>query len=63
MDKDPKEDKKRMSDTYNLQPSPTLREKAKKITRYIVAVIMIFRFCKCKKKHKPENKTIKKNNV
>ena len=63
MDKDKKEDDKRMSSTFNLQPSPTLREKAKKITRYIVAVIMIFRFCKCSKKHKGEKKDIKKNTI
>ena len=55
------DDDKRLSDTFNLQPSPTLREKAKRITRYIVAIIMIFRFCKCSKKHKPQTKGIKKN--
>ena len=38
------------TDSFNLQPSNTLREKAKKITRWIVAVMQIFRACKCRKK-------------
>ena len=38
------------TDTFNLQPSNTLREKAKKITRWIVTLLQIFRACKCNKK-------------
>ena len=53
------QNKRDSTNSFNLQPSPTLRQKAKKITKMIVSVILIYRFCTCRKKNVKNN--VKKN--
>ena len=42
--------KRESSDTFMLETTPTLRKKAKKIARFVVSLILMYRFCRCKKK-------------
>ena len=54
--KDPPE-KRDSTRTFELEPSPTLRQKAKKITKFIVATILMYRFCTCRTKKVKKNTT------
>ena len=48
------------SDIFNFPASDTLREKAKRITRCVLNVLLLTRFCRNKKKHKH---VLKRNHV